>query len=74
FPIFDIQANHVSMPAPQPGLRITDLSQTDTTAKFDLSFQVVESEGRHLIQFIYNTHLFRPSTIAAMRDRLLAIH
>ena len=74
FPIFDIQVNHVSMPAPQPGLRITDVSPADTTAKFDLSFQVVESEGRHLIQFIYNTHLFRPSTIAAMRDRLLAIH
>jgi len=74
FPIFDIQVNHVSMPAPQPGLRITDLSPADTTAKFDLSFQVVESEGGQLIQFIYNTHLFRPSTIAAMRDRLLAIH
>lgn len=74
FPIFDIQVNHVSMPAPQPGLRITDISPADTTAKFDLSFQVVESEGRHLIQFIYDTHLFRPSTIAAMRDRLLAIH
>ncbi|WP_175693243.1 non-ribosomal peptide synthetase [Burkholderia ambifaria] len=74
FPIFDIQANHISMPAPQPGLRITDRSQTDTTAKFDLSFQIVESDGRHLIQLIYNTHLFRPATIAAMRDRLLEIH
>ncbi|MCW0044896.1 condensation domain-containing protein, partial [Burkholderia pseudomallei] len=74
FPIFDIQANHISMPAPQPGLRITDRSQADTTAKFDLSFQIVESEGRHLIQLIYNAHLFRPATIAGMRDRLLAIH
>jgi hypothetical protein len=74
FPIFDIQANHISMPAPQPGLRITDRSQTDTTAKFDLSFQIVESDGRHLVQLIYNTHLFRPATIAAMRDRLLEIH
>jgi hypothetical protein len=73
-PIFDIQANHVSMPAPQSGLRITDVSPPDTTAKFDLSFQVVESAGTHLIQFIYNTHLFRAATIAAMRDRLLAIH
>ncbi|SCZ39646.1 MULTISPECIES: non-ribosomal peptide synthetase [Burkholderia] len=73
-PVFDIQANHVSMPAPQSGLRITDVSPPDTTAKFDLSFQVVESAGTHLIQFIYNTHLFRAATIAAMRDRLLAIH
>nr|WP_253074638.1 condensation domain-containing protein [Burkholderia vietnamiensis] len=73
-PIFDIQANHVSMPAPQSGLRISDVSPPDTTAKFDLSFQVVESAGTHLIQFIYNTHLFRAATIAAMRDRLLAIH
>ncbi|WP_080427097.1 non-ribosomal peptide synthetase [Burkholderia ubonensis] len=73
FPIFDIQANYISAPAPQPGLRITDLSPADTTAKFDLSFQIVESEGRHRIQLIYNTRLFRPATIAAMRDRLLEI-
>jgi hypothetical protein len=74
FPIFDIQANAISMPAPQSDLRITDRSQADTTAKFDLSFQVVESDGRHRIQLIYNANLFRPATIAAMRDRLLAIH
>ncbi|RXV65673.1 amino acid adenylation domain-containing protein [Burkholderia stabilis] len=73
FPIFDIQANAISMPAPQSDLRITDRSQADTTAKFDLSFQVVESDGRHRIQLIYNANLFRPATIAAMRDRLLAI-
>jgi len=74
FPIFDIQANYLSIPAPQPGLRITDISPPDTTAKFDLSFQIVESAGQYLIQFIYNTRLFRPETIAAMRDRLIEIH
>ncbi|MFM0286806.1 amino acid adenylation domain-containing protein [Paraburkholderia megapolitana] len=73
FPFFDIQANYISVPPARQDLQIADISQTDTTAKFDLSFQIVESEGKHLIQFIYNTRLFRPATIAAMRDRLLDI-
>ncbi len=72
-PLFDVQVDYIPALETRHDLPVTVLAQEDIASKFDLSFHIVEESGRLRIAFIYNTSLFRPETIAAMRDRLIEI-
>ncbi|MFK8185399.1 MAG: amino acid adenylation domain-containing protein [Phormidesmis sp.] len=51
-----------------PGLRLTPLSQTRTTAKFDLSLSMTEHAEGLSGAWIYSTALFKPDTIQKMAN------
>ncbi|CDG80827.1 non-ribosomal peptide synthetase [Janthinobacterium agaricidamnosum] len=49
-----------------PGLTLRPLQAPNTVAKFDLTLNLIEQEGRLLAAFEYNTDLFDAATIARM--------
>jgi len=49
-----------------PGLTLRRIDADSTTAKFDLTLNLTETEGRLVAGFEYNTDLFDRSTIARM--------
>jgi len=73
FPLFDIQVDYIPAFETPPDSRLTDLSPTEVTSKFDLTFYITEEPDRLLIRFIYNTSLFRPETLATLRERLVRV-
>jgi len=72
-PLFDVQVDYIPALETDHDLPVTVLARPETASKFDLSFHIVEESGKLRISFIYNTGLFRPETIATMRDRLMEI-
>lgn len=77
-PVFDVQVDYI--PAHEQKhqqssseLQVRDVSQNSATSKFDLSFHITEDPGRLHVALIYNSGLFRPETVAGLRDRLLEI-
>ncbi len=57
-------------PPPLAGLRLSNRSIENTTAKFDLTFLATEREAGINCTFEYNTDLFEAGTIARMLEHL----
>ncbi|HEY6925928.1 MAG TPA: amino acid adenylation domain-containing protein [Steroidobacteraceae bacterium] len=70
FPLFDIQVDYIPSFDEPTDTRITELLRPDNTTKFDLTFHITEKPDGLLIRLVYNTQLFRPRSIAILRERL----
>ncbi len=76
-PLFQVMFVLQNTPPPKGAnlneLRIEPVEAKDTSAKFDLSLVMAETETGLLLEFEYNTDLFREETIIRMRDALLVL-
>ena len=70
FPLFDIQVDYIPAFEEPTDTRMTELARPDDTTKFDLTFHITEKPDGLLIRLIYNTQLFRPRSVAILRERL----
>lgn len=68
-PLFQVMFRITNTPMPDfqlPGLKLSPVSFEIETAKFDLTFSVVDDEPGILMSFEYNTDLFDVATITRM--------
>lgn len=70
-PVFQIMFllhNNESVEMEIPGLKVSKVQQQQNTARYDLSLNVTELEGKLSIAWEFNTDLFQKSTIERMAE------
>ena len=73
FQVMFVLQNAPGQATPMPGMHMEVLEAETQTAKFDLTLMILESDQGFMAEFEYNTDLFKPSTIAAMRDHFITL-